>query len=347
MELEAGINEQIKQNLISFSRRLTAERKQRSIPKETASEESVKRYSVLSSHPTHSSSKPGILCVDIHPTNQSMVLTGGIDKKAVLLNRETGVVEATLEGHGKPVRDVLFHPRDDLLLTASSDRVVRLWRGSGGTYPVSDVHSLRAHTTEVVGITLHPTADFLASASLDGTWAFHDLRALRTLATFPSPADETVHCTSFHPDGLILGNGAGSGAVRVWDLKTLSNVASFSEHTGKVLGLSFSENGFYLATVGEDRNLKLWDLRKQRAIQTLELGDVQPTCLNFDFSGKYLAVGGDNIRIFGFIGGKLLEPVAALSAHSAPVTDVKFGAHASLLASTSMDRTLKIWAPAE
>lgn len=346
MELEAGISEQIKQNLISFSRRLTAERKQRTIPKETATEEDIKRYGVLSSHPTHSSSEPGILCVDIHPANQSMVLTGGVDKKAVLLNRDTGVVEASLEGHTKPVRDVLFHPRDDVLLTASADRTVRVWRGNGGNYPTAGAHVFRTHAAEVVGLSLHPTADFLASASLDGTWVFHDLRALRSLASFPSD-DETVHCTSFHPDGLILGNGTGSGAVRIWDLKTLSNVASFKDHNGKVLGLSFSENGFYLATVGEDRNVKLWDLRKQRSVQTIALEEIQPSCLSFDFSGKYLAVGGDDIRIFGFVGGKALEPLVTLGAHSAPVTDVKFGANAAFLASTSMDRTLKLWAPQE
>ncbi len=52
--------------------RLTAERKKRTVPKETATEEQIKSLHVTSSHPTHSSSKPGILCLDLHP-NQKLV----------------------------------------------------------------------------------------------------------------------------------------------------------------------------------------------------------------------------------------------------------------------------------
>jgi WD40 repeat protein len=165
--------------------------------------------SYLAIRPTHLASQAFCASIFIRRTNRwylhingfdmrwftipfPKVLTGGVDKKAVLLNRDTGVVEATLEGHLKPVRDVLFHPREDVLLTASTDRTVRVWRGDGGNYPAADCHVFRAHATEVVDMSLHPTADFLASASLDGSWAFHDLRALRSLASFPSPDGESA-----------------------------------------------------------------------------------------------------------------------------------------------------------
>jgi hypothetical protein len=52
--------------------RLTTERKKRTVPKETATEDQIKSLHVTSSHPTHSSSKPGILCLDLHP-NQKLV----------------------------------------------------------------------------------------------------------------------------------------------------------------------------------------------------------------------------------------------------------------------------------
>jgi pre-mRNA-processing factor 19 len=358
LETGAGISDQIKQNLISFSKRLTAERKQRTIPKETASEEEVKNYQVLSSHPTHSSSEPGILCLDIHPSNPALIVTGGVDKKAVVVNRESGVIETTLLAHSKKVSDVLFHPREDIIFTASYDKTVRMWKpstvaggpsssssSSSGGSNYTPVHTFRTHTREVVGLTLHPTGHYIASASADGSWAFHDLLTPRSLATFPAPSgDEGIYCTSFHPDGLLLGNGTDTGSLRIWDLKTLANVASFNEHRAKITSISFSENGFYLATVAEDKALKLWDLRKQKTVQTIDLDDPHLTSVSFDNSGKYLAAAGSNIRIFYFV-DKLLAPLTTLAAHSALVTDVKFGPHCSFLASTSMDRTLKIWAP--
>jgi WD40 repeat protein len=68
-------------------------------------------------------------------------------------------------------------------------------------------------------------------------------------------------CAAFHPDGLILGTGTTEKVVRIWDVKSQENVAKFEGHTAAITGMSFSENGYHLATCAAD-GVKLWDLRK-------------------------------------------------------------------------------------
>ena len=55
------------------------------------------------------------------------ILTGGVDRNAVVFDRQEGKIVTTLQGHTKKVSAVLFHPQQDMLLTASQDKTVRLW----------------------------------------------------------------------------------------------------------------------------------------------------------------------------------------------------------------------------
>lgn len=104
-----------------------------------------------------------------------------------------------------------------------------------------------------MSVSLHPTGDYFASASANGSWAFADLSSTRVLASVAAPVDgEAIHAASFHPDGLIFGSGTSTGKVRVWDMKTLGNVASFGDHTAPVRSIAFSENGFYMASASDD-----------------------------------------------------------------------------------------------
>lgn len=80
-------------------------------------------------------------------------------------------------------------------------------------------------------------------------------------------------------------------------MKEQTNVANFPGHSGAITAMSFSENGYYLATAAEDFCVKLWDLRKLKNFKTLQLNDSYLVKdLSFDQSGTYLAVAGSDVR---------------------------------------------------
>jgi len=323
------------------SQELSAMRKTKDVAPETAGLDQVKSFKQTWSQTPHKASSPGLLCVDLHPANDDIIATGGVDKTAVIINRRTAKKEATLVGHNKKVNSVLFHPTKDVVVTGSADNTVKVWTQNQDQYRA--VHTINLHAADVVGLSLHATHDYVVSASLDHTWAFHNLETGKSLLQVAEPSNSPLTCVMLHPDGLILATGTEDNGIRVWDLKTQKNVATFQAHKGAITALRFSENGYYLATAAKDNNLKLWDLRGPKNIHSMRL-DSEVSSLDYDYSGKYLAAAtGSEVRVFT---GKTLDHVQTFDDHSNIVTSVKWGTNAQVLASVSMDRTLKLWGTA-
>ena len=112
----------------------------------------------------------------------------------------------------------------------------------------------------------------MVSVAADG-WHFLDVRGGLFLqgANTPATADAAQYtCGAFHPDGLILGTGSSTGALRIWDVRTMENPHTLAGHGAAMSCLAFSENGYQAASGGVDGSVRLWDLRKLTFTQSLE-----------------------------------------------------------------------------
>ncbi|CAG9829735.1 unnamed protein product [Diabrotica balteata] len=337
---QAGMSEEIIEKLQEKATVLTLERKQKgkTVPEDLTTPEQLRNFRTLSSLiGLHSASIPGILALDVHLSDTSKVLTGGNDKNATVFNKDTEQVVAILKGHTKKVTKVIYHPDEDLVLTASPDATIRVWN-----VPTSQTTLLlRPHEGPITGLSLHPTGDYVLSTSEDQYWAFSDIRTGTLLAKLSDNTNTPLTTAQLHPDGLIFGVGTADSQVKIWDLKEQTTAANFTGHSGAISSISFSENGYYLATAADDACVKLWDLRKLRNFKTLQLDEgYQIKDLCFDQSGAYLAVAGTDVRVYLC---KQWQELKVFNDHTATATGVRFGKHARFIASTSMDRTLKLY----
>ncbi|KAF7245424.1 Pre-mRNA-processing factor 19 [Varanus komodoensis] len=337
----AGMTPEIIQKLQDKATVLTTERKKRgkTVPEELVKPEELSRYRQVASHVgLHSASIPGILALDLCPSDTNKILTGGADKNVVVFDKSSEQILATLKGHTKKVTSVVFHPSQELVFSASPDATIRIWSVPNA----SCVQVVRAHESAVTGLSLHATGDYLLSSSDDQYWAFSDIQTGRVLTKV---TDETsgcaLTCAQFHPDGLIFGTGTMDSQIKIWDLKERTNVANFPGHSGPITSIAFSENGYYLATAADDSSVKLWDLRKLKNFKTLQLdNNFEVKSLIFDQSGTYLALGGTDVQVYIC---KQWTEVLHFTEHSGLTTGVAFGHHAKFLASTGMDRSLKFY----
>ncbi|KTF94191.1 hypothetical protein cypCar_00001833, partial [Cyprinus carpio] len=370
---QVGMTPEIIQKLQDKATVLTTERKKRgkTVPEELVRAEDLGKYRQVASHAgLHSASIPGILSLDLCPTDTNKVLTGTITtrlhKHSLITSHWIHFIRTCIccdlswllhvDGTLFLKTDSRIHCHSysffDMLSPGGADKNVVVF----DRREEQIVATLKGHTKKVSSVIYHPAQSVVFSASPDSTirvwsvtggncvqyWAFSDIQTGRVLTKV---TDETagcaLTCAQFHPDGLIFGTGTADSQIKIWDLKERTNVANFPGHSGPVTSIAFSENGYYLATGAQDSSLKLWDLRKLKNFKTITLdNNYEVKSLVFDQSGTYLAVGGSDIRVYIC---KQWSEVLNFPDHSGLVTGVAFGEHAQFLASTGMDRSLKFY----
>jgi len=302
--------------------------------------DSIQDFKELSSNPVHPSSSPGIFSVDIYHKNSNLILTGGGDNNAVLFDRSSKKKLATLSAHSKAITAVSFFT-ENIVFTGSKDSTVNVWRSPENQHNYTAEFQISTHKAGISSIDLHPL-HYLLTGSLDGHWGFHDIQNGSSIAYVKHPLDSPIISSNIHPDCLLYVTGLQNGKISIWDIRNQNTIQTLDAHKAGVTSLKCSENGYYMVSSGETE-VTLWDLRKCVALRKMEF-DHKATSpissVDIVHSGKYTAITGPDVKI---LLTNSLEEIHALSNHTDNVTSVKWSRDGSFLASTSLDRSLKVY----
>ncbi|CAJ0762523.1 15058_t:CDS:10 [Entrophospora sp. SA101] len=74
--------------------------------------------------------------------------------------------------------------------------------------------------------------------------------------------DGSIHCICFNQQGTMLASGCSDGYCKVWDAQSMSIVHKMKCHISTVTSVSWSHNGRYLLSSGEDNKCVYWDLKE-------------------------------------------------------------------------------------
>ncbi|MGC4113525.1 MAG: WD40 repeat domain-containing protein [Myxococcales bacterium] len=259
---------------------------------------------------------------------------GPEDGTVQLWDAASGEVRRVLRGHSGALHGLAYSPDGALLATCAEDRLVRLWDGRTGAL----VRVLEGHAAELLGgLVFSPDGRRLATASADGTlraWDPADGRALWTSRLVGARR------LAFSPDGTKIAAAAVDMVTRVFDASTGTLVASFTDHTDEMWGVSFHPDGRRLATSGSDGRVVLRDLVSGEK-QELALSCGRTYWLAFSPDGRTLGVpcSDGTARLVDLDTG---EPVV-LRGHRSEVNAVRFSPDGTRAATTSDDGTVRLW----
>ncbi len=146
----------------------------------------------------------------------------------------------------------------------------------------------------------------------------------------------------------LKGLFAASEEIKLTTLTTLQQAVSqtreinrLQEHVEKVNAISFSPDGNFIASVGDDGNLILWHPNGKLITTIPNLSKERLTAVSFSPDSKLIAVGSadTNLKLYS-INGKLIH---TFTEHQNWLTSVSFSPDGKTIASASRDKTIKLW----
>lgn len=239
------------------------------------------------------------------------------------------------QGHSSKVHSVGWNVDGRRLASGSYDKQVSIY--AIDRERVQKETSFKGHTNSVDQLCWHPkNPDVLATASLDKTVRFWDIRSSRCFATIPTRGENINMCWS--PDGKTIAVAnkedvvsfidfksrkvkyehpfrfevneiswnndndfffltSGTGNIHVLSYPQLVTVHVFSAHPATCICIDFDKTGRYFAVGSADATVSIWDVQNVCCIRTVSRLEWPIRTLSFSFDGKLLASASEDLMI--------------------------------------------------
>ncbi|KAE9383476.1 hypothetical protein BT96DRAFT_45892 [Gymnopus androsaceus JB14] len=163
-----------------------------------------------------------------------------------------------MHGHDHWVSSAAFSPDGARVVSASSDKTLRIWDATTGAQ-ISD--ALQGHDDYVTSVAFSPDGTRIVSGSHDKTLRIWDGNTGAQIGDALQGHDDYVTSVAFSPDGTRIVSGSSDNTLRIWDATTGAQIGeSLQGHDGTVKTVAFSLDSHRIVSGSSDETLRIWDV---------------------------------------------------------------------------------------
>lgn len=162
-----------------------------------------------------------------------------------------------MTGHNHYTMCAQFHPKDDLVVSASLDQSVRVW----------DISGLRKKHSAPTSMTFE---DQMARANSNQADMFGNTDAVVKFVL--EGHDRGVNWVAFHPTLPLIVSAGDDRLVKLWRMSETKawEVDTCRGYFQNASGCLFHPHQDLILSVGEDKTIRVWDLNKRTSVQSFK-----------------------------------------------------------------------------
>ena len=282
-------------------------------------------------------------------TSQNEVKIWDLRSSDRLDPKSSPVAIATLTGHSALVSTIQFSPNGKLLVTAGTDRSVRLW----DTQTWYEFYHWQSYNNGIWSVVFRSDNNQFITGGQDGIariWDVETGNILRTFGGYPQgilsvdcyPSSlSTVDINNQEPAIPAIAIANHDGQIKVWNTQTGKLLHTLAGHEGQVWKVRFSPDGRWLASSGMENSICLWN----------QAGELFATLIGHPAVVRGIVFTPDNrFIVTGCFDGcwrlwdvQTYQQVGCYQAHANWIWNLACSPDGQMLATASADGTAKLW----
>lgn len=196
-----------------------------------------------------------------------------------------------LMGHNGDINSVAYNDGGNLIVTAGSDNLVKIWDPTKGVEKMV----LRGITRSALDVSLSPGTELIMAGSADNNAYIWNYATARVKHTLTGHANKVCSSIFFNNKTLAV-TGSEDRTLRIWDVSKgycSKTITTFSS----CLGVALSPEDAIIASCHNDGHVRIWASRTGENIQDIPLHELSCTHTSICWNGNFLATSSKDNTI--------------------------------------------------
>jgi WD40 repeat protein len=249
---------------------------------------------------------------------------------------------------------VKFNPKNSTLIAYGDSSNIEIY-----SMNLEPITTIKSKNDEINSVDISSDGDYLVCGGDDGYIEIWSLSNYKLVHQMQSNSNNTF-AVAFSSDGKKIASGGEEKVIDVWNATSGEQIARLEGHQDKVTNISFIDFDRKVVSSANDKQTKIWDVTQKKSIYgyltpSNEYGTIKKVKSFDDYSISALtevdsAQGNSRqrngppvwkytIKFKDNQGNTLQE----FNQHRGIVTDISVATNRSYMASSSEDKTIRLW----